>query len=63
MASGAPVSAGAVLAHAPRVELADIVRAHAADYRRTHRLSRAQHRALDAIALCRTAALLSLIHI
>jgi hypothetical protein len=37
--------------------LADIVRAHAADYRRTHRLSRAQHRALDAVARCRTAVL------
>lgn len=53
----APAAAGAVVARAPRVELADIVRAHAADYRRTHGLSRAQHRALDAIASCRTAVL------
>jgi hypothetical protein len=53
----APVSAGAVAERAPRLELADIVRAHAADYRRTHRLARAQHRALDAIARCRTAVL------
>ena len=53
----APVSAGAVVARAPRLELADIVRVHAADYRRRHRLSRAQCRALDAIASCRTAVL------
>jgi putative transposase/transposase-like zinc-binding protein len=53
----APGSARAVVERAPRLELADIVRAHAADYRRTHRLSRAQHRALDAIATCRTAVL------
>jgi len=57
MAPAAPVLAGAVPARAPRLELADIVRAHAADYRRTHRLSSAQHRALDAIASCRTAVL------
>jgi hypothetical protein len=42
---------------APRVELADIVRAHGATYRQTHVLSRAQRRALRAIARCRTAAL------
>ena len=40
-----------------RVELADIVRAHGAAYRRTHVLARAQGRALRAIATCRTAAL------
>ncbi len=40
-----------------RVELADIVRAHGAAYRRTHPLARAQGRALRAIAQCRTAAL------
>ena len=39
------------------VELADIVRAHGAAYQSTHRLSRAQRRALRAIELCRTAAL------
>jgi hypothetical protein len=41
----------------PRLELADIVRAHGDTYRRTHRLTAGQHRALRAIATCRTAAL------
>ena len=54
-APSARVGAGADRAH--RLELADIVRAHGADYRRTHRLSRSQHSALDAIANCRTAVL------
>ncbi len=40
-----------------RVELADLVRAHGAAYRQTHPLPRGQHRALRAIAACRTAAL------
>ncbi|HEV8669138.1 MAG TPA: IS91 family transposase [Candidatus Limnocylindria bacterium] len=40
-----------------RLELADIVRAHGDAYRRTHRLAAVQHRALDAIETCRTAAL------
>jgi hypothetical protein len=39
------------------LELADIVRAHGEAYRRTHRLPTVQHRALHAIAACRTAAL------
>jgi hypothetical protein len=38
-----------------RLELADIVRAHGATYRRTHALAWAQCRALDAIATRRTA--------
>ena len=42
---------------ARRVELADIVRAHGPAYRQAHRLTRGQHRALRAIAACRTAAL------
>lgn len=42
---------------ARRVELAEIVRAHAAAVRQAHRLTRGQHRALRAIAACRTAAL------
>jgi hypothetical protein len=42
---------------ARRVELADLVRAHGAAYRQSHRLTRGQHRALRAIAACRTAAL------
>ncbi|HYA53429.1 MAG TPA: IS91 family transposase [Streptosporangiaceae bacterium] len=42
---------------ARRVELADLVRAHGAAYRRMHRLTRGQHRALRAIGVCRTAAL------
>lgn len=41
----------------PRLELAAIVRAHGAAYRRSHRLARAQGRALEAIAACRTATL------
>jgi hypothetical protein len=41
----------------PRLELAAIVRAHGDAYRRTHRLTSVQHRALRAIAACRTAAL------
>jgi hypothetical protein len=48
---------GAVAERGPRLELADIVRAHGARYRHAHVLSRAQHRALTAIAACRTAAL------
>ncbi len=40
-----------------RVELADIVRAHAGAVRQAARLTRGQHRALRAIATCRTAAL------
>lgn len=39
------------------LELADIVRAHGETYRRTHRLANVQHKALRAIATCRTAAL------
>jgi hypothetical protein len=41
----------------PRLELAAIVRQYGDAYRRTHRLTSAQHRALRAIAACRTAAL------
>jgi hypothetical protein len=40
-----------------RLELADIVRAHGDAYRRTHVLAKVQHRALRAIAACRTAVL------
>lgn len=39
------------------VELAEIFRAHGAQYRQTHPLSRAQRRAMHAIETCRTAAL------
>lgn len=39
------------------LELADIVRAHADAYRRTHRLAKVQHVTLRAIATCRTAVL------
>lgn len=41
----------------PRFEVADVVRAHGDDYRRTHHPSAAQQRVLDDIAACRTAAL------
>jgi len=47
----------AVVVARPRLELADIVRHHGGAYRRTHRLTSVQHRALRAIATCRTAAL------
>jgi hypothetical protein len=47
----------AVAVARPRLELADIVRAHGGPYRRTHRLTTGQHRALRAIAACRTAVL------
>ncbi len=40
-----------------RVDLAELVRTHGAAYRQAHRLTRGQHRALRAIAACRTAAL------
>ena len=55
MAVAAP--AGIAVDRAPRVELADIVRAYGAAYERTHALARAQRRALRAIATCRTAVL------
>lgn len=41
----------------PRLELAEIVRQYGDAYRRTHRLTSVQHRALRAIEACRTAAL------
>ena len=41
----------------PRLDLADIVRAHGDRYRRTHRLAKIQHVVLRAIAACRTALL------
>ena len=44
-------------ARRPRVELADIVRAHGTAFRATHRLCAVQHRALRAIERCRTAVL------
>jgi hypothetical protein len=40
-----------------RLELADIVQAHGDEYPQTHRLAKVQHRALRAIAACRTAVL------
>ena len=42
---------------ARRVELAEIVRTQAGAVRQAARLTRGQHRALRAIAACRTAAL------
>ncbi len=51
------VPAGAAVARDSRLELADIVRAQCAAYTCTHRLAPVQHRALRAIATCRTAAL------
>jgi len=54
----APSALAGVGAERPsRVELADIVRAYGAVYQRAHPLCRAQRRALQAIAACRTAAL------
>jgi len=54
-APAAPAGVGAP--RAPRLELAEIVRAHGAAYQRAHPLCRAQRRALRAIATCRTAVL------
>lgn len=51
------VPPGTAVARVPRLELADIVRTTGEAYRRTHRLVPVQHRALRAIASCRTAAL------
>jgi len=51
------VPPGTAVARSPRLELTDIVRTHGDAYRRTHRLAPVQHRALRAIATCRTAAL------
>jgi len=39
------------------LEIAEVFRAHGEAYRRTHVLARVQHRAMRAIAVCRTAAL------
>ena len=41
----------------PRYEVAEIFRSHGEAYRRCHRLSKVQHRAMRAIEQCRTAAL------
>ena len=41
----------------PRYEVADVVRDHGDEYRRTHRVSAAQDKVLRHIAACRTAAL------
>jgi putative transposase/transposase-like zinc-binding protein len=57
MASAPSALAGGGAARAPRIELADIVRAHGAAYQRAYPLARAQRRALRAIAACRTAVL------
>ena len=57
MAPALAAPAGVSAERAPRVELADIVRAHGAAYQRAHPLCRAQRRALQAIAACRTAVL------
>ena len=51
------VPPGTAVARVPRLELADIVRADGDAYRRLHRLAPVQHRALRAIATCRTATL------
>jgi len=41
----------------PRVEVADIVRAHVAEYARTHQVSAEQRRVLGRLVSCRTAEL------
>jgi len=51
------VAAREVRVRPRKVELADIVRAHGATFRATHRLCGVQHQALRAIEGCRTAAL------
>lgn len=54
---GCPASATGQEVRRGRPELADVVRRHGEAYRRRHRLSPAQHRVLDALEGCRTAAL------
>ena len=56
MCTGVAIRATAAIASI-RLTLADLVRAHAEVYRRTHRLARVQATALRAIAACRTALL------
>jgi len=56
MCAVSPRGTGASIA-TPRLELADIVRAHGDAYRRTHRLATVQAVALRAIERCRTAVL------
>ena len=51
-----PMGTAAAVAR-PRLGLAEIVRHYGDAYRRTHRLTSVQHRALRAIAACRTAIL------
>jgi hypothetical protein len=48
---------GTAVVRSPRLDLANIVRTHGEAYRRAHQLTPVQHRALRAIATCRTAAL------
>jgi len=57
VAAPARAAPGAAPARAPRIELAEIVRAYGAAYEQTHALVGAQRRALRAITACRTAAL------
>ncbi len=57
MAAPARAAPGAGPARAPRIELAEIVRAYGAAYEQTHALVGAQRRTLRAITACRTAAL------
>jgi len=59
MCRTAAAAAAATVPHSgePRVQLADIFRCEGPRYRRTHRLSRAQLRAMRAIERCRTAEL------
>jgi hypothetical protein len=57
MAPAPSALAGVGAARPPRLELADIVRAHGAAYQRAHPMARAPRRALRAIATCRTAVL------
>jgi len=53
-----PTAAGATGHRSPNAtELADVIRRFGPAFRRTHRLSVVQHKALDAIEVCRTAAL------
>src|SRR5256885_2694079 len=55
--AGTPASGTNNALYRPAFELADIFRRDAPAYRESHRLSRQQERAIDAIVNCRTAAL------
>ena len=57
MSPVAALAAAPTTSRPDRVDVAEIFRTHGEAFRRTHRLNRAQRRAMRAIETCRTAAL------